>query len=57
MHWPQIVYLAIVFAGFGLNVAKHGEPEDGKYNVFSYSAGAALMIGLLYAGGFFTGGV
>ena len=57
MHWPQITYLAIIFVGFGLTLAKHGEPRTGNYSVYTYLVANALVIGLTYAGGFFTGGV
>jgi hypothetical protein len=50
--WPEGIYLALVFVGIGIAIAKHGESR-GQYCAVSAVVNAALGMGLLYAGGFF----
>lgn len=52
-YWPQIVYLGLIVAGLLMAGAKHGEPNTSKHNFWASLIGAAVSVGLLYAGGFF----
>lgn len=54
MGWPQIAYIALTALGVGIHLAKHGEQRRDKYSAWLSMAGAALSIGILYAGGFFA---
>ena len=53
MGAPEIIFLS--FALFNLLYAahKHGQPRDGKWNVWATLIAAAIEIGLLWWGGFF----
>ena len=53
MHAPQIIYLALVAAGIGVSIARYGQPKTDSYDMFDVAVAPALMIGLLYWGGFF----
>ena len=53
LHAPQIIYLFLVFAGFGFSCYYHDKPKTGNHNVWVDMAAAALQFGLLYWGGFF----
>lgn len=55
MHWPQLVWLALVMIGLGVDVARHGQPKTGKYNFWSSLAAIPIAIAILYFGGFFAG--
>ena len=50
----QIVWVAIVAVGLGINIIKHGEPREGNYNFGSFLIGALIEAGVLYLGGFFN---
>jgi hypothetical protein len=54
MHTPQIIYLCLVTADLGFHIAKHGEPKDGKFSAISSLMSSAIILSLLYWGGFFT---
>jgi hypothetical protein len=49
----QIIILALTVAGWGINLAKHGEPKDGKYNLWISAVVCIINIWLMYMGGFF----
>lgn len=54
LHWPQIAILALLFMGLGINLAKDGQSMEGqKYSFFGAFISRAIMIWLLWAGGFF----
>lgn len=53
MGWPQVTYIVLTALGFGLTLAKHGQPRD-PYNFWHAIFGSGLMFGILYAGGFFA---
>ena len=53
---PQISYLALVLLGAGIALAKHGEPRRDKYNFWTSMLSEAIVITILYCGGFFTRG-
>lgn len=50
---PQIIFLALTFLGTGICLARHGERRIGNYNFPAAIVADALIIGLLYWGGFF----
>lgn len=51
--WPQITLLAILALNLGINLARHGERKNEKYNFFIALFGIGLDLFLLYMGGFF----
>jgi hypothetical protein len=52
--WPEGIYLALVFIGLGLGLARHGQPKTGVHNIWSDIIATALVCGLLWWGGFFS---
>jgi hypothetical protein len=52
LHWPQMTFLLLTFMGFGLVVAKHGQPRD-NYNIITSVIDLVATLVLLYYGGFF----
>lgn len=54
LHWPQITYLNLLLIGLGITISKHGQPETGKHNAFSKLISVAIILTLLYFGGFFN---
>lgn len=50
----QISYIVIMVLSLGINLAKHGEPRDGKYSFWSALIAMGIQIGILYMGGFFS---
>ena len=50
---PQIIYVAIVILGLGVELERHGKPKEGKYNFITSALVTGLVFGLLYWGGFF----
>ena len=53
MGWPQYTYLALVFLSLGISIANHGQPETGKKNAWYSIIAMAIVLPLLWAGGFF----
>lgn len=52
--WPQAIYLALLFIGLGIELARDGEPKKpGKHQFVPVLIVNALIFGLLYLGGFF----
>ena len=50
---PQLVLLGIITAGLGLDLARNGQPKEGKHSFWITAISSAIQIGLLYWGGFF----
>lgn len=51
---PQLIYIILTVIGATLVSSKHGKiKEESKYNIWSFIIWRALMIALLYEGGFF----
>ncbi len=50
---PQIIMLVLMTFGLLLNLVKHGEDKEGKYNFATALIAACLEFWILYAGGFF----
>ena len=51
-YWPQITLLALIFADVLASFALHGK-RSRDYNAFASVFSAAIILSLLYAGGFF----
>ncbi len=52
--WPQAIYLALVMLGIGLELARHGEAKKpGRHNAWATMIGSAIVLLLLWWGGFF----
>ncbi len=51
---PQIIMLIMYAMSLGIDLAKHGEPREGKYNAVSGLIGVAIGLALLWWGGFFS---
>lgn len=55
LHWPQLSILCLAFMDLGISLAKDGESKkEQKYSFLRNLLGAAIMVSLLYAGGFFS---
>lgn len=52
LHWPQITVLVFMCIGIGLDIQRHGELREGKYNVFSTIVSNIVTAAILYFGGF-----
>lgn len=50
--WPEGIYLAIVFIGLGVTIARHGQTRE--YDALNALISTALGLSLLYWGGFFA---
>jgi hypothetical protein len=50
---PQIILLILVGMGLGIALVKHGEENKRKYNFWLEALSSAIMLALLYWGGFF----
>jgi len=50
---PQLIYIALILTSLVLSGYRHGKDKKGKYNLWADLIAMALMVGLLYWGGFF----
>jgi hypothetical protein len=55
LHWPQLTLLFLWVLGLGLELALHKKPRIGAYNFWAALIVRALLVFLLYKGGFFAG--
>ena len=53
MNIWKISILLLYAMSLGMNLAKHGEPKEGKYDFWSTLLSCAILIFMLYMGGFF----
>ena len=51
--WPQYFFVAYYIFSIGVNLAKHGEPREGKFNFYAIVIGVVVEFLILKAGGFF----
>jgi len=52
---PQLTYLAMTFMGLGIAIVQHGTPKKpSKNNAWLSIIGTAVVMALLYKGGFFA---
>lgn len=49
----QIIMCILMTINLGINIAKHGEEKNEKYNWFSTFVAILIQIWILQAGGFF----
>lgn len=54
LHAPQLIFIALLVLGTGVSLAKHGQPKEGRHNFTLAVLSDAIVIGLLYWGGFFS---
>ena len=52
---PQLIIIMLGMIGLGMNVAKHGEPKDSKYNGWTHLVATLIIWTVLYYGGFWNG--
>ena len=53
MKAPQIIIIVLIAMNVGLHLAKHGQPRTDKYDFFWELFGKAILVALLWWGGFF----
>ena len=53
MKTPQIIMIALLGMGLGMNLVKNGEPREGTYSFPIQLVSTLIEIGLLIWGGFF----
>lgn len=53
MIWPQITVIVLMSIRVAVNIALHGKPRP-EYNLWHSLINAAILTGLLYAGGFWA---
>ena len=54
MGWPQIVYVGLIGLNIGAALVQHGKPRTGTHNVWAALTATAIIVPVLYAGGFFS---
>lgn len=54
MGIPQIIMIILFAMDLGLNLAKHGENKEGKYNFWIALISVIIEFFILYCGGFFS---
>ena len=53
-HWPQWVYLFLIFSGIVCAAYEHGKPRKPE-NLFVHLIAVAIVMTILIFGGFFRG--
>jgi hypothetical protein len=53
MGIPQIILIALLFMGLGIEMNRHGQPRTGKHDAWATLLGMTIEFTLLYWGGFF----
>lgn len=53
LHTPQIIYLCLLMLGMGVALSRHGQPKTGAHNAMYDIVATAIVVSLLYWGGFF----
>lgn len=56
MTAPQSIIMALCTLDLGMALAQHGQPRTGKHSFWLTLVTAAILIAVLYWGGFFNGG-
>lgn len=51
--WPQFVYLGLMVLGLGVGLAQDGQPKEGKHSFMTTLVATALVLWVVYCGGFF----
>lgn len=52
MSWPQYTLAGSILIGMGISVARFGQPKTDKYDLIDLVVGPAVVVWLLYMGGF-----
>lgn len=52
--WPQGIVLVLMILGLGAIMTKSGKPKEGKESFLFAFVCDAILLGLLYWGGFFS---
>lgn len=52
--WPQFTYLFLIAMSFGVNMSRLGQPKEDSYDLFDLLVAPAIVLTLLYCGGFFA---
>lgn len=50
----QIIITALYMVSIGINLARDGEPREGKYSFLGSLIGSSIMLFLLWKGGFYS---
>lgn len=53
MGAPQIIYVVLIALSLGIHLARHGEPRNARFSIWSGLVNASASIGLVWWGGFF----
>lgn len=53
-HWPQITMAALMLIEFGMMLVKWGERRSGNYDFSTVILAPAIMIWILWCGGFWA---
>lgn len=53
--WPQWIFLVLLVLNLGIAIEKHRDTRSSIHNFWVDLAGAAIIFGLLYFGGFWKG--
>jgi hypothetical protein len=53
MGWPQYAYLVLTLIGLGVAMEQHGQPKTGTHSFPSSLFATALILWILWEGGFF----
>lgn len=51
---PQIILCSLYLLSLGVNLAKHGQPKNGKESFWTALIGVIVVFTLLVWGGFFS---
>lgn len=54
LHWPQAIMLVFLLLDVGVHLARNGEPRKYPYSFGAALANFAIVMALLYWGGFFS---
>src|SRR3982751_6778690 len=52
-EWPQLTLIGLLCCELGIYLVKHGQPRTQKYSIWVFLSNGAILITLLYFGGFF----
>ena len=52
--WPQIIWVILMCINLGMSMMQHGEPREGRNNAWVTALSLAIIVPLLYWGGFFS---
>lgn len=52
--WPQYAYAALTMLGLGVSLQRHGQRKTGEHNIVADVIATAIIVWLLYMGGFWA---